>query len=303
MKTKKKFLVALDLEEQAMIALQYAEYFAEILDYELDVMTVIEESSFVDKLFSDNSMQDKMRESVEEKINTIIEKYKQKVKVNTHIAFGKVYEKIIEYAEANQPSAIFMGKSEMPKYKRAFLGSNSLHVILESDIPVITIRGKYDFDKYKNEHKDIMVPLDLSKSVDEQMSASIEFAKLMKKSLYLYAVEQKGSKGEHTKMLSQLAKIKKTVVDSGVDCRFDLVQDTQNDLHDLINKAAAQAQASLIVIMTRAENKFAELILGSHATNIINNAEIPVVNIEPWDEKKESTVFSKVIDVLGVFNK
>lgn len=303
MKTKKKFLVALDLEEQAYIALEYAEYFAEMLDYELDVITIVEESSFVDKLFSDNSMQDKIRESVEEKINNSIEKYKQKVKVNTHIAFGKAYEKIIEYAEANQPSAIFMGKSEMPKYKRAFLGSNSLHVILETDIPVVTIRGKYDFDKYKNEHKDIMVPLDLRKSVDEQMSASIEFAKLMNKALFLYSVEQKGSKGEHTKMLSQLAKIKKTVVDSGIDCRFDLVQDTENDLHDLINNAAAQAQASLIVIMTRAENKFAEFILGSHATNIINNAEIPVVNIEPWDENKGSTVFSKVIDVLGVFNK
>lgn len=303
MKTKNKILVAIDLEEQSLIALKYAAYFAEKLDYELDVITVVEESNIISKLFFDSGIKDKIRTSVEENIDTKVADYKDKIKLNVTVLFGKPYEKIIEYAQKNEPSLIFMGKSEKPKYKKSLLGSNSYHVILECDMPVVTIRGNYNFEQYINQHKEIMVPLDLDKSVEEQISASVEFAKLMNTSLYLYSVEQTGSKGEHTKMLSQLAEIKKAVIDLGVDCRFDLVQDDENDLQKLINKAAEESKASFIVIMTRAENKFAELILGSHAADIINNSDIPVMSIEPWDKNVGSSVFSKVIDVLGVFNK
>jgi nucleotide-binding universal stress UspA family protein len=302
-KTKNKILVALDLEAQSVVALKYAEHFAEILDYELDVITVVEESSLLSRLFSGDEVEKKLNKDVQEQVDKLIEPYTGKVKINTTISYGKVYEEIIQYAKMTQPSLIFMGKSEMPKYKRAFLGSNSLHVILESDFPVITIRGEYDFEKYKKEHKDILVPLDLKKDISEQISAAVEFTKLFDSSLYLYAVERKGSAGEKTKMLTQLAKVKEALVKEGVKCKTELVSDEKTPVYELICQEAEKCNASLIVIMTRDENKFTDLFMGSNARDIINNSDIPVLSIEPWNKEEGSKVFSQFIDVLNLYNK
>lgn len=303
MKTKNKILVALDLEEQSIIALKYAEYFAEMLDYELEIVTVVEESSMFSKLFSSKEMEAKMTEDVKAQIDKATAPYAQKVKINTSILFGKPYEKIVEHAENVNPSIIFMGKSEMPRYKRAFVGSNSRHVIIESDFPVITIRGDYDFEKYKAEHKEILVPLDLKKCVSEQISASIEFAKLLNSSLCLFAIEREGSKGEHTKMMSQLAQTKKVVIEAGVKCRTELVENKDKAVYQLICEQAEKMNAALIIIMTREENKFTDLFIGSNAREIINNSDIPVLTIEPWNHEDGSKVFSQYIDVLNVYNK
>ena len=302
-KTKNKILVALDLEAQSVVALKYAEYFAEILDYELDVLTVVEESGLLSKLFSAEEVEKKLNKDVQERVDKLIEPYTSKVKINTSISYGKPYEEIVQYANMTQPSIIFMGKSEMPKYKRAFLGSNSLHVILESDFPVITIRGDYDFDKYEKEHKEILVPLDLGKRISEQVVAAMEFSNMLDTSLYFYAIERKGSAGERTKILTQLAKTKEAVIKAGVACKTELVSDGNTPVYELICKEAEKISASLIVIMTREENKFTDLFMGSNARDIINNSDIPVLSIEPWDQEAGSKVFSQFIDVLNVYDK
>ncbi len=303
MKTKNKILVALDLEAQAVVALKYAEHFAEVLDYELDVLTVVEESGLFSKLFSSEELETKMNANVQEQVDKIIAPYTSKVKINTSIAYGKPYEEIVKYANMSEPSIIFMGKSEMPKYKRAFLGSNSLHVILESDFPVITIRGESDFEKYKSEHKEIMVPLDLKKGISEQVTAAMEFANMVNTSLYFYAIERTGSKGEYTKMMTQLAKVKEAVTKAGVECRVELVQEEKGEVYELICNEADKCNALMIVVMTREESKFKGLFMGSNARDIINNSAIPVLSIEPWSHSEGSKVFSQFIDVFNVYNK
>lgn len=303
MKTKNKILVALDLEDQSMIALKYAEYFAEVLDYELEVITVVEESSLFNKLFSSNEIIKEMDKGISERVNKAIEPFANKVRINTTIAHGKPWEKIVEHAEKLMPSVIFMGKSELPKYKRAFVGSNSMHVILESDFPVITIRGDYDFEKYKQEHKEILLPLDLEKNISEQVSAAVEFAKLLNAPLHLFSVERTGSKGQETKMISQLAQAKKVITDAGLKCTTELVVNEEDTVSDLISNEAEKRNASLIVIMTREENKLAGLFMGSNARDIISNSNIPVLSVEPWDSEEGSKIFSQFIDVLNIYKK
>lgn len=303
MKTKNKIIVALDLEAQSVVALKYAEFFAEKFDYELDVITVVEENGLLSKLFSPDEVEKKLNNNIQEEVDKIIKPYTDKVKINTSILYGKPYEKIVQYANRSQPSLIFMGKSEMPKYKRAFLGSNSLHVILESDFPVITIRGEYDFEKYKNEHKEILVPLDLGKDIAEQMAAAMEFAQLLGTSLYLFAIERKGSAGARSKMLTQLAKAKELVVNEGIDCKTELISGEDKPVYELICHEAEKCNAALIVIMTREENKFTDLFMGSNARDIINNSDIPVLSIEPWSKNEGSKVFTQYIDVFNVYNK
>ena len=225
MKTTKKILVAIDLDEQSIIALKYAAYFAEISNYDVEVMAVIEESSFMSKLFSSDEMIVKINNEAEKKLNEIVASLSLNVKINSRVVHGKPHEKIIVVAKEINPAFVFMGKSEMPKYKRPFVGSNAMHVILESEYPVITIRGNYDFETYKNDHKEILVPLDFEYETSEQITAAIEFAKIFGAGLRIVTVQTSGGKGEEMNLLSNLGKTKKVVEDAGIKCNSELIEE------------------------------------------------------------------------------
>ena len=122
MKTKNKILVPIDFEEQSIIALQYAEYFANLINAELEVFTVIEEAGLLSKLFSSDELIIKLNQEVQKKIDEVVANCTSEVKINTQIVYGKPYEKILEVAKKLNPSFIFMGRSEISKYKKALLG-------------------------------------------------------------------------------------------------------------------------------------------------------------------------------------
>lgn len=303
MKTKNKILVALDLEEQAMIALQYAVYYAEKLDYEVEAITVVEESNVLSKLFSSNELIVKLNEGIKEKVDAAIAPYITKVKINSTISYGKPYEKVVELATAIKPAFILMGKCELAKQNKALLGSNSMHVILEAGFPVVTINGNFDFTKYINEHREILLPLDLKKGISEQVTAAIEFAKLLKTSIRLISIQTSRGKGREAKMLNQIAQTKKTIVDAGISCVAEIMTNTELSITELICKEAIKCKAALIVIMTRSESKITEFIIGSKALDIINKSNLPVMSIEPWDIESGSEVFSMFFDPLNIINK
>lgn len=301
MKTKKKILVAIDFDEQSLIALKYAKYYAEISKYDLEVMAVIEESGFMSKLVSSDEMIVKINKEAQNKLNEIVESVAEGIKVNTRIENGKPYEKIIDVAEEIKPAFIFMGKSELPKYKRPFVGSNSMHVILDSIYPVITIRGNFDFETYKNEHYEILVPLDFKYETSQQLTAAIEFAQMFDTSLRILAIQTSGGKGDEMKLLTNLGKTKKVIEETGVNCESELVQEEKLSVSQIISESAIKNKSALVVIMTRQENRVSEYVLGSNARDIISGMDIPVLSIQPWDVKKGSKIFSMFYDPLNVY--
>lgn len=303
MKTKNKILVALDLEEQSMVALKYAEYYAKLLNYDLEVITVIEESSLLTKLFSNDDLLIKLNNEIARRVEMAIKPYSEKIQINTHILHGKPYDKIATLATEIQPAFIIMGKNEISKEAKSFLGSNSMHVILESGFPVLTIRGEYDFDKYKNENREILLPLDLKKGIREQVSAAIEFAKLFKMPIHLISIQTTGGKGREAKIITQLGLTKKTIVEAGIKCSSEVIIEPGKNIYELIGEQALKRNSALIVIMTRAENKLANLFLGSNALDIINHSDIPVLSIQPWDQDSESSLFSMISDPFNIFKK
>jgi nucleotide-binding universal stress UspA family protein len=196
-----------------------------------------------------------------------------------------------------------MGKSEISKQEMSFLGSNSMHVILESGFPVITIRGEYDIAKYKKENKEILLPLDFKKGIREQVSAAIEFAKLLQMPIHLISIQTTGGKGREAKILTQLGLTKKTILEAGVKCSSEMINEQEKEVYALICEQAIKRDAALVVIMTRAENKLKTLFMGSNALDIIQHSDIPVLCIEPWDQDSENSLFSMISDPLNVYKK
>jgi nucleotide-binding universal stress UspA family protein len=301
--TNKKILVALDLDEQSKIALKYAHFYAEILNYELEVLTVVEESSLISKIFSSDDLTVKLNDELKGKIELLVEPFKGKVTINTHIAHGKPYEKIAEFAKQSMPVFIVMGRSEIEKQDISFLGSNSMHVILESKYPVVTIHGSPDFEAYKESNKEILLPLDFKKDVAEQISVAIEFAKTFKMPLHLLSIQTSGGKGREAKIITQLGMVKKALSKEGIECTSELLYEPDKKVYELICRKAVQRNSSFIIIMTRSESMLTNFFLGSNAMDIIQHSEIPVLSIEPWDKNSGSSIFTVISDPLKVIIK
>ena len=303
MKTKNKILVALDLEEQAMIALQYAVNYAEKLNFEIEAITVLEESSMLSKILSTDELVVKLNKEIKDKVDAAIAPFLKRIKINSTIAYGKPYEKIVEHATKIKPSFILMGKSEISKKNSAVLGSNCMHVILEAGFPVITVRGDFDLKIYNKDHKEILLPLDLKKGISEQVTAAIAFAQLLKTSIRVISIQTSGGKGREAKMLTQIAQTKKTIIDAGIECVAEIIDKTDKSVTELICEEAIKCKAAMIVIMTRSENRITEFIIGSKAFDIINSSNLPVMSIQPWNPETGSDVFSVIFDPLNIINK
>lgn len=298
MNTNKKILVALDLDEQSLIALKYAEFYAKDLNYELDVITIVEETSMISKLFSSDEMLVKLNEELKEKVKNVVKPYENEVKIYTHIAYGKPYEKIVELAQVVKPVFIVMGRSDISKEEISFLGSNAMHVITESGFPVITIHGNPDFEKYKMQNREILLPLDFKKDVTEQVSVAIEFANIMKMPIHLISIQTTGGKGREAKMLTQLGLVKKTIVGAGIKCSSEMIYEPEKKIYELICQEAEKRESTLIIIMTGAESKISSFFIGSNAMDIIQHSKIPVLSIEPWNIEMGSSVFSLIYDIF-----
>ena len=61
-------------------------------------------------------------------------------RIEYHIKKGKIYQEVINQAEAFDESAIILSTHGASGFEELFIGSNALKIISASDLPVITVR-------------------------------------------------------------------------------------------------------------------------------------------------------------------
>lgn len=297
----KKILLATDFGEQSLVALEYAQYFAHGTDAGIVLLHVIEENNFFSRLFSNKKeIQKEVEAEAQSQLDKITRNIKDKSKISTHIRYGKVYEQIADLAEEIKPIFIIMGKTEKPSLGKRIIGSNSWHLVEESEFPVLTIRGHRPVNDFENTSKDIILPLDFTKEVNQQITAAIEFAKYFKSAIRLLTIITDDSVSEELKILPMLNKAKDIIEEAGVECTSELKEEQKKPIHQVITEFAQAHTAHLIVIMTQQKSDFIEYFVGSNALEILNKSEIPVLSVKPWEATKHN-VFSSFVDPLGIF--
>ena len=105
-----KILVPIDFSEQSLVALEQSYNLAREYDAEITLLHVIEEHGVLSKFFS-HQQNDDFKHNVQKELDDLasdVEK-KSKVKVNTLIAKGTIYEKVAEVAELINATMIVMG--------------------------------------------------------------------------------------------------------------------------------------------------------------------------------------------------
>ena len=114
-------LVPIGFAEQSLRALEQAVNIAKITDSELFLLTVVEEPSSMQKLFSNyKESQNELKEQVRKKLEVIQEKYCSGLNRDSDcmISVGIIYEKIVEVADMIGASLIVMGTDGADKKTR-----------------------------------------------------------------------------------------------------------------------------------------------------------------------------------------
>ncbi len=286
-----KILVPIDFSKQSLIALEQSYNLAREYNAEITLLHVIEEEGMFVKYFS-KEQHDDMKKNIQQQLDTLAidTQKKNKIVVNTLIAKGSIYDKIIEVSELINATFIVMGTNGDGGLKKRFIGSNTLRVVRESSIPVITIKGKH----HRSGCKVIVLPLDLSKETREKVGKAIELSKLFHGSIVrVVSVLFTTDEFIVNRLTRQLGQVKTFLEKEGVECSAEIIKGIKGEetFAQNVLEYAEKVEADLIMIMTQQEVDFTKYFIGSSAQEIINHSKIPVLSIRPV-QKKDTTTFT-----------
>ena len=274
-------LVPIGFSEQSILALEQAVNIAKITDSELFLLTVVEEPSSMQKLFSNyKESQEQLKEQVRKKLDVLQEKYCSDLTRDSDcmVSVGAIYDKIVEVADMIGASLIVMGTDGADKETRKkFIGSNAYNVVRSAPCPVITIKGK----EHRSGCKTIVLPLDLQKETREKVTTAIQYARFWDAEIRIFSVLLMDDEFVKGKLTRNLEQVEKFIVDKGVRCQSELVHVSDFSLSKHVLNYSEKVNADLIVIMTQQESDFTLYFLGSTARSIINESDTPVMSVRP----------------------
>jgi nucleotide-binding universal stress UspA family protein len=204
------------------------------------------------------------------------------VEIDTIIKKGKIYDKINKAAKDLDATLILMGTSGSMGLMK-FIGSNTLRVIRESKVPVISIKGSHIDHGLTN----ILLPLDLTKETKEKVAKAVWLSKLYNGAtinMVSFSTSKDGYIMANIKKQEKF--VRKFLTDKGVKFTSEIISDMGgNSLPENVFKYAQKMKSGLIMIMTQQENEITDMFIGSAAQAIINGSEIPVMSVVPAPKK------------------
>lgn len=297
-----KILLPIDFQQQSLIAIEYAVFFAKKTNSELVILHVIEEGNFITKMFTSDEQKKQITLEAQKMLSKLsCRVVEEGLRVSTLTEYGKVYEKIINIANEINPLFIIMGKSETPSFVRTLVGSNAIKVIAHSKSPVITIRGNNYVVETENT-KDIVLPLDLTKNVSQQICAATRLGKLLNAPIRILTIVTEESVALEVKLLTALKKAQKAIEATGVKCYTKLMKETQRPIHDVVLDFAKEGNPQLVIVMTQQSN-IIDSFIGSSANGFIEKSDIPVLTVNPWEYESDETFITTFTDPLGLISK
>ena len=292
-------LVPIDFQKPSLSALAQTYNIARFTKSEILLMYVIESSDFISNLFRSKEDHDKLKSEAQKKLDELAEdaRAKSELPVKTRVESGKAYEKINKVAKELNTKFIIMGKNAAREGVRKFLGSNTTHVICESECPVISLKGPKKQLGYQN----IVLPLDLTRNVSKKVSKAVEFGKYYRSTIWIVSVLTGGIKMRESRIYSKMQKVKKTIEANNIPCNTKLFKKSDTPVHETILNYSDQVNADIIMIMTHQETNITGYYIGAFAHHIINESDIPVMSIIP-QAKEYTELMVSVVDPLKIIN-
>ena len=284
MTEKPNLLVPLDFLPESELALEYAVTIGEKLEARLHLLHILEEESSLYRLIINDKQREMIRLGAAEKLEDLAGKYigPSNLPFTKTVLQGKVYDKIIEAARQTRARIILMGRTDSSDMKKNITGTNTMHIIKQADVPVITLRKKPMHPGCAH----IILPLDLTKQNIIKASNAIINARLLNARITVASFLQDDRKSIEIKFIQRLDQIRNIFEKLEVRCDVKLIPYSEEYLWKRLNKLVTELKGELVMIMTQQEMNFTEFFIGSHAQDIINKSDFPVMSINPKSREK-----------------
>jgi nucleotide-binding universal stress UspA family protein len=292
---KTNILVAFDFRPESEAALDYALSVGKRLAASIHVLYILEDESPFMKIVVTGEQRKLMRKGADDKLKEIIYDKTRGLNpgIKTTIKEGKVYRMIIETAKEVSANLIIMGRTDSMDIVKNFTGTNTMHLVRESAIPVITLKKPAKSECCNH----ILLPLDLTKQTKKQVSRAISESIKLQASITLVTVLAENLVSQKLRFSTRLREITDIINSFNIKCDYKLIIDTNPVWSKLLNKLSRETGADMVMIMTQQEFDFKEYFVGSTAQEVINNSDLPVLSLTP-EKKGPSILPNEMMEIL-----
>lgn len=276
----KKILVPIGFSNYSQILVDYAVEMAKRTKGEIHIIHGLEIPNSIAP-FCDKDKLDNIYKS----INNSLSKTQQEVEKNhgiktvTKLLEGRVYESILQYQKDEKIDYLVIGANGSDRLAD-FIGANAFRVLRETYCPAITLKGECK----KSKINDIVVPLDLSHEVNENIRRACQIADTFE-NITLRFVCATTSKDEFVinRITKHMGFIKDNITKDGISVSSEIITGIHHkkDIAPVLIDYARKVEADLLLIMTQKETDPVKYYIGSIALQIINQNEFPVMSIVP----------------------
>ena len=217
-----------------------------------------------------------IREEIERR-NAGVAHLLKDIKMEYVIRQGKVSRELCAQAKEDDARLIVVGTHGMSGFEKNWIGRNTYRTIAESEVPVLTLREDFNFNK---DLERIVVPLDSSADTRQKVPIAAKVAKLFGSELHilgLYTSDNKTIRGivdGYVRMVdTYLTKAEVKHVTHCVSVPKNLTITTLD--------YAEEVNADMVVMMTEQESNLTSMLLGNYAQQMLTLSRRPVLSIRP----------------------
>ncbi|MDD2634260.1 MAG: universal stress protein [Bacteroidales bacterium] len=270
----KRIIVPIDFSQESIKGLELAIIYANKFNSDLQMVFVQSKKPGRFHVKLENQYNSAMEE-----FERMLRKYKDKLhkdcKFTYIIKSGKIHEEVANQVDAFDDSMIICSTDGESGFADFVMGSNASRIVQETDKPIITVTS----EKYIGNVEKIVLPLDISKETREKVPMVARIASAFNSEVHIIKVTSSTNEGIHNKLRMYATQVKKYFDEKGIKYQSELL--VGDNIADSTIEYAKTIDADLIAIMTEQTTSLANLLLGTHAYQILNTSPIPVLSITP----------------------
>lgn len=270
----KNFIVPIDFSEDSLKGLEVAILMSKYQYTNIQMVYVMKKSG--DYSASVDEEKRYAERNFEKIISEFTPKLENESKLRYIIKNGKIFAEVVNQAHSYKDCMIAASTHGASGFEEFFIGSNAFKIIAATKLPVITIRKGY----VPSAINKIILPINPVIESRQKVPFTAELARLFNAEIDVISV----CTGKDKKVVAKLNQYVKQVAEylKSRQVQFRSKELTGENVADLVVNYANEENGDLISIITEKESSL-NLFSGSFAHQIINKAEIPVLNLSPRD--------------------
>ena len=225
-----------------------------------------------------------LREEIERRVSELAMGMKEG-RMEYVVRQGSPAEELAAQAEADRAELLVVGTHGMSGLKTNLLGGNSYRTIERSAVPVLIVREDFDFNK---DLERIVVPIDSSEETRQKVGEAAMFGRTFGSVLHVVGLYSSGAKETHRTVDTYVQNVERYLERMGVRFESRRREVERNVAADTL-AYASEVGADMVVIMTEQERHLSNLLLGTYAQQIINQATMPVLTVRPKQVMTENS--------------